>query len=81
MIHHGIDVDLWVLLSCLGGRNFTSVLVCRSLMSLDDHSHALVHHVLQLHVEDRIDDALATGQLALLPLGKAVQLLDQVLQL
>ena len=50
-------------------------------MILDDHLNVLVHHVLQLLVEDRIDDALAPYQLTLLPLGKAMQLLDKVLQL
>ena len=50
-------------------------------MILDDHLNVLVHHVLQLLVEDRIDDALAPCQLILLPLAKAMQLLDKVLQL
>ena len=50
-------------------------------MRLNDHSYTLVHHVLQLLVKDRIDDALAPCQLTLLPLGKAMQLLDKVLQL
>ena len=50
-------------------------------VSSENHLDALVHHLLQLFVEALIHDAFSTGQLALLPLGEAMNLLDEVLEL